>query len=118
MICRVCNVDVHPFQSLVPGRGMIAKCPRCNGGMPDAESEVETTSDQGEAVAQVAPVPVPQTSEHAKPVDILAVAKARLAVVDQLIASLRDYEAEQALLRRMIAAAEPSAEVIPLRKQG
>lgn len=124
--CAVCQVDVHPYTELRIG-GPVTKCPRCRGGLV-AESADSVTTRIDEASNEAAPLPnVPATVEQlpravVKPsasVDVLALAKERLAVVDEMIENLRAYEAEQALLRRMIEAAEPTAPVIALRaKQG
>ncbi len=124
--CAVCQADVHPYTELRIG-GPVTKCPRCRGGLV-AESTESVTARIDEASNEATPLPnVTAPAEHAprpvaKPstsVDVLALAKERLAVVDGLIENLRAYEVEQALLRRMIEAAEPTAPVIALRaKQG
>lgn len=130
MLCPACNEDVHPYGQFSVGKGTQYRCPKCNGGMPKPEEDVVITGKGPVVVLPVAP-PAPAaeptvtpTAQDAKPtsvprVDVLALAKERLAVVDEMIENLRAYEAEQALLRRMIEAAEPTAPVIALRaKQG
>jgi hypothetical protein len=124
--CAVCQADVHPYTELRIG-GPVTKCPRCRGGLV-AESADSVTTRIDEASNETPPspnVPVfvePTPRPIVKPsssVDVLTLAKERLAVVDGLIENLRAYEVEQALLRRMIEAAEPTAPVIALRaKQG
>lgn len=130
MLCPACNEDVHPYGQFSLGKGTQYRCPKCNGGMPKPEEYVVSTGKGTIAVLPVAP-PAPVTVEptatpaaqSTKPtesrVDVLALAKERLATVNEMIENLRAYEAEQALLRRMIEAAEPTAPVIALRaKQG
>lgn len=130
MLCNACNEDVHPYGQFMFGKGTQYRCPKCNGGMPKPEEDIVTTSgkdviDAAPRVPQAPPSPVAQpvtVAEAKSPVehmDVLAMAKARLAMVDEHIETLRALESEQALLRRMIEAAEPTAPVIPLRaKQG
>lgn len=141
MLCNVCKVDVHPYVQYSAQRGMLHKCPRCDGGLSptpltvvsvDADDRPITFTEQRDgdvdhAAEDVVAVDVPRSVVHAKatppaqPIDVLAMAKARLATVNELIDQLRAYEAEQALLVRMIEAAEPTARtstVLPFAKQG
>ncbi len=141
MFCQVCQVDVQPYAQLSQQHGVRHKCPRCDGGLqPEpvkvvsegadgsplylVESAVETESENDLDVAEVAaPAPrsavvLPARKAVAEPVDVLAIAKARLVVVSEQIEQLRALESEAALLRRMIDAAEPLAPVIPFAKQG
>jgi len=112
MHCRGCDKDVHPFQQFTLERGIVSKCPSCNGGLEAPASEAVTSGNGGAVhkvepplaiVRPIAPASVPAAPQN----DILAAARTRLETVREAIVSLRQYEAEEAMLERMIAAAEP-----------
>lgn len=116
MLCRSCDKDVHPFQQFTLERGIVSKCPSCNGGLEAPVSEAVTSGNGGAVhkvepplaiVRPIAPVSVPVAPPAAPQNDILAAARTRLETVREAIVSLRQYEAEEAMLERMIAAAEP-----------
>lgn len=96
--CTGCNKMVHPVQVMDGSMRMETRCPdeTCNARLSVDEDSVKRGQP---AAAKSQPSPQP---------NILDMAKSRLAVVDGEIAKLRSLEQEQAMLRRMIAAADGS----------
>lgn len=120
MLCGACNNEVEPVHQYAMGRGLIPKCPTCSAPIQASPHTVETTGKNGSVVTDAAvvvapadadaPAPSPprQRAPASAPLDILSVAKARLAFVRERIAELRVLEAEEAMLERMLEAAEPA----------
>lgn len=113
MICSACKEDVHPVIAIgAPSaertRGIMKKCPRCGAGMSDAEP-VAAQPEQHAVSEDVAtpPTRAPQVARPSKAqsTDVLTMARERLEFVRGRIAELRQFEAEEAMLVRMVEAA-------------
>lgn len=103
--CTKCEKAVHPVRQLRPSGGFVDACPRCGGGVV---CEAKADEHRGEAPAAAAPqAMVARHPKSAAPVDdVLGIAKRRLEHVREQIAALRKFEAEEAMLERMVWAAE------------
>lgn len=112
MNCAACKKDVHPVKELDFQRGFLNKCPTCHGGLPDDEAVQPAPKQATKKPATVAHLPKPTSGEQ----DTLTMVRARHAFVCEQVESLRQFEAEAAMLQRMIEAAEPMARVIPISK--
>lgn len=104
MICQACNREQHPFQVFTLGRGMVAHC-----SFEDCGAGVPTERDQNSEAAEVAPIAVASATaspSSAEPLDVIALASARLTFVRCKVAQLRSFEREEKKLQALLAAAE------------
>lgn len=92
---------VHPVKQLQPTGGFVDLCPKCGGGVV-CEGKAEEQREERPPV----PAPSRQSKATAAPTDdVLDIAMRRLAFVREQIVSLRKFEAEEAMLQRMVDAA-------------
>lgn len=126
--CTSCNKDVHPVQQMrdlatvQPGQALFANtCPECQASL---ENEVKSAgglqtvthalSKEGAAIpdAPVAPivplraVPKPKRTEALEVTDVVALAEAELARIEDVLAGHDALKRKRGELRRMIKAAK------------
>lgn len=118
MRCTVCKYEGHPVQDLttvvVPETGAPTTvlqdvCPRCKEPIWSAQAPDAHAASESHKALQAAPRALRKTSGERKPrepKDALTRTRERLAVVERKLAAMRGLEAEAAMLRRMIVAAE------------
>lgn len=100
--CPKCEKAVHPVRQLRPTGGFVDACPHCGGGVV-----CEAKAEEHRAEPTVAAAPAARPQKSALPTDdVLGMAKRRLELVREQIAALRKFEAEEAMLQRMVDAAE------------
>lgn len=106
--CFRCEADVYPSQDMQANGRVLDVCPKC------ASAFGEAVKSSGESVAPRAePAPTQPLSVSARaapaslsPVDIVQLARGRLAAIETALANHDALLSEAAQLRRMVAAAE------------